>query len=86
MTKWIKIEDLKEDQLTNEIKFIGFNKDWIDEDFNPDGTRECFPTDGASSGWCSAKCIDYHDTYASVYDTKPTHVAFMPSTIELKNL
>ena len=30
------------------VEVIGYNRDWVDEDFNPNGTRVCFYDD---TGW-----------------------------------
>ena len=78
-SKWISVEDeLPEgDSIKNprEIEVIGFNKSWIDPDFNPLGQRSCTYFDG---GWISAKWNACHDCYISVEedtnrDAIPTH-------------
>ena len=51
---------------------IGFNDTWIDEDFNPKGTRECVPADN-KSGWVTAKWNASDDYYMTTEDDVPTH-------------
>jgi hypothetical protein len=66
------------------MEVIGYHPDWIDADFNPNGTRVGFFTDDGR--FQSAKWLDYQDTYingdTSVYDESipalPTHYMFMP--------
>lgn len=59
---WTKIEG--ENNLPEEgIEVICFNKEWIDEDFNPNGTRIGFRTD---DGFITAYWWDYQDTYMTI--------------------
>ncbi|HCM34142.1 DUF551 domain-containing protein [Chryseobacterium sp.] len=70
-TEIIKNEDLPEQGT----KVIGFSKEWIDEDFNPDGTRECFHCglDVITTEWISAKWCNYHDCWHDDTKTTPSH-------------
>lgn len=72
--KWIEIIN-NEDLPEQGVPVIGYSKEWIDEDFNPDGIRECCYSglDVATSEWVSAKWYDYQDCYLTDTDTKPTH-------------
>lgn len=45
------------------VEIIGYNQDWVDEDFNPNGTRVCFYDD---TGWYSAKWSNDQDSYSTV--------------------
>lgn len=45
------------------VEVIGYNQDWVDEDFNPNGTRVCFYDD---TGWYSAKWNNDQDSYSTV--------------------
>jgi hypothetical protein len=49
---------------------LGYSKEWVDEDFEPNGIRECFYNDGS---WVSAKWFNDQDTWFADYDTVPTH-------------
>jgi len=74
MNSWIEIT--KDSDLPEQgTKVIGFSQEWIDEDFNSDGTRECFycGLDIASAEWTSAKWCNYHDCWHDDTKTKPTH-------------
>jgi hypothetical protein len=70
---WIKIEN--EDTIPDQGTIvIGYSKEWIDEDFNPSGQRQChycgiYP----NLEWISAKWLDYQDTWLNDEETKPTH-------------
>jgi hypothetical protein len=60
--KWIEIKS--EDDLppiSEEVLF--FNKEWINEDFNPRGIRVGFRTD---EDFISAHWWDYQDTYMNI--------------------
>lgn len=77
---WISIKD-RPLKLGEEV--IGYNPSWIDEDFNPNGTRIGFLSDygdnevegqinienpdGGYQHFCQAKWCDYHDTYHTLY-------------------
>jgi len=57
---WIKMSDVP---LLEGIEVIGYNKEWVDEDFNPTGTRIGFIN---SEGWfTSAKWVNDLDCYAT---------------------
>jgi len=74
---------LKQDDA---MEVIGFHPEWIDEDFNPNGTRVGFVN--ADAGFTCARWCNYHDCYETVDNTlenvgdhlMPTHYAFIPST------
>ena len=59
------------------IEVLGFSKEWIDEDFNPDGTRVCFMTDGSDTKWHSAKYCNHQDTYCDNFDP-PQYWRYLP--------
>ncbi|CAL2106695.1 conserved hypothetical protein [Tenacibaculum sp. 190524A02b] len=75
---WIKID--KSIETNYDFEIIGYNTDWIDEDFNPEGTRACFQNDSGEKGWCSAKWNNSHDCYDADFDTAPTHIMMIPKT------
>ncbi len=81
MNNWIKIEETT--VIDYDFEVIGFNPEWVDEDFNPDGTRICFQTDAGEKGWCSSKWIDYQDCYYADHKSAPTHVMRIPVTPKL---
>lgn len=87
---WLKVEDFKSNELSidyNELApqyYIGYSPEWIDLDFNHEGTRECFPSDGGDNGWVSSKWLDYHDTYMNDNKSVPTHVFIPESPKNLK--
>ena len=67
---------------------IGFHFDWIDEDFNPNGTRVGFVN--GEGGFTCAKWCNSQDTYVTIDDTftpevhvMPTHYMLIPSTQHL---
>lgn len=62
---------------------IGFNVDWICEDFNPNGTRLCFKTDAGNCGWYSQRWNNSQDGWFPQYDIAPTHFITIPSTKSL---
>lgn len=72
---WYSLEILKLKQ-DDDIKFLGYSKDWIDLDFNPDGIRECFIN--GQFGWTSAKWNGCHDCWDNIVDSNPTHVMLFP--------
>lgn len=61
--EWHSVADGDLPPIGEEV--IGYSKDWVDEDFNPRGTRACFLTD---NGWISAMWWDYQDTYITISD------------------
>ena len=57
---WIKID--ADHPLPYGQEVIGYNKEWVHEDFNPSGTRVGFLND---IGFISAKWVDDQDCYAT---------------------
>lgn len=55
---WIKIDE--DHPLPYGQEVIGYNKEWVHEDFNPSGTRIGFLTD---IGFISAKWVNDQDCY-----------------------
>ncbi len=51
---------------------LGFNKEWIDADFNPKGVRECFIY-GDGTEWHTAKWNNCSDLWMTTDDDVPTH-------------
>lgn len=86
--KWIPLSD---NPVGTGIEIIGFNIDWIDEDYNLRGIRICWLDE--LMGWVSARycnnCDEYHtDTSGEIsVDTKsmlaPTHYMHIPNTEHL---
>lgn len=71
----ININDTKTLPQTG-IEVIGYNEKWIDEDFNPDGTRLCFLQDEEDNTWFSAcwcNTQDHWQTLISGEDNKVYH-------------
>lgn len=61
-TGWVSV---KKRLPSNGVEVIGYSKEWIHPDFNPNGTRACF-IDG-DNNWTSAKWDndqDYYHTHA----------------------
>lgn len=78
---WYKLEDFPLQQ-EDFLKLIGYSKDWIDPDFNPDGTRECFIN--GDLAWTSARYVDYQDCYIEDCETKPSHFLIIPANNKLQ--
>ena len=57
---WLKYKDKKPEVG---VEVIAFNPKWIDEDFNPNGTRIGFLSD---DGFTSAFWWDYQDCYETI--------------------
>lgn len=57
---WIKID--ADHPLPDGQEVIGYNKEWVHEDFNPSGTRIGFLSDG---GFHSAKWVSDQDRYTT---------------------
>ena len=57
---WIKID--ADHPLPYGQEVIGYNKEWVDEDFNPSGTRVGVLTD---TGFLSAKWVNDQDCYTT---------------------
>lgn len=71
---WIKIE--KDSDLPEQgIRVLGFSEQWIDEDFNLEGIRECHVCgfNLENSDWNSAKWDNNGDCWDADWETKPTH-------------
>lgn len=66
--KWI---DVREDKPPVNTVVLGYNKLWIDEDYEPEGIRECFYTD--ENEWCSARWNNSMDEWIADRDTSPTY-------------
>lgn len=64
------------------MEVIAYHPDWIDLDFNPNGTRVGFI--GGEGNFISAKWLDYQDTYINGEDINepnpvmPTYYMYMP--------
>jgi hypothetical protein len=62
---WISIRNEKPDIG---IEVIGYSEDWIDEDYNPEGTNMCFLNEHPETGyWVIAKWCGQHDEYHTRY-------------------
>ena len=57
---WVKID--ADHPLPYGQEVIGYNKEWVHEDFNPSGTRVGFLTD---TGFISAKWVNDQDCYGT---------------------
>lgn len=57
---WVKID--ADHPLPYGQEVIGYNKEWVHEDFNPSGTRIGFLND---IGFISAKWVNDHDCYTT---------------------
>jgi hypothetical protein len=71
--KWTKTADALPE--FGEI-LLGYNPDWIDEDFNPTGVRECFTYDDGTR-WMSARWENDQGGW-STSDEAPTHWVLRP--------
>ena len=60
---WIKID--ADHPLSYYQEVIGYNKEWVHEDFNPSGTRIGFLND---NGFTSAKQVNDQDCYATCHE------------------
>ena len=60
---WIKID--ADHPLPYAQEVIGYNKEWVHEDFNPSGTRVGFLSD---EGFLSAKWVNDQDCYTTCYE------------------
>ena len=49
------------------VEVIGFNKSWIDEDYNKDGMCLCFCQDESVPYWMVTKWCGYHDEWHTRY-------------------
>ena len=66
----------KENPLEYGIEVIGFHPDWIDEDFNPKGTRIGFLL---GDEFISAEWNNDQDCYDTDEKLTPTHYMLIPS-------
>lgn len=69
------------------VPVIGFSEAWVDEDFNPDGIRECFRS-GDGDDWISSWWYDEQDCYETESGRTgghgaPTHWQPRPSTTSI---
>ena len=62
---------------------IGFNQEWIDEDFNPNGTRICHQNELSESGWTSLAWNNDQDGWFDRDEPAPTHFMYVPKTESL---
>jgi len=89
---WVSVKDTLPE---NGLEVICYNKEWINEDFNPNGTRIGFLN--GENEFTLAHWWDYQDTYITISknecdndpqafssgikdNTEPTHWILMPST------
>ena len=81
---------LVSDQLPEDgVEVIGYSEKWIHPDFNPDGTRVCFISNGEE--WHSAKWDNDQDSWhthaewccaeSGGTDFNPTHWTYKPKMI-----
>lgn len=81
--EWISMAE-KPLQQEDAFEVIGFHQDWIDEDFNPNGTRVGFI--GGDGTFISARWSDYQDCYTEDDEIMPTHYMFIPPNPNQKRL
>ena len=60
---WINVD--ADHPLPDGQEVIGYNKEWVHEDFNPSGTRIGFLND---NGFTSAKWVNDQDCYATCHE------------------
>lgn len=72
---WILMAE-KPLQQGDAMEVVAFHPDWVDPDFNPNGTRVGFIN--GDDKFYSAKWCDYHDVYENDESIMPTHYMFMP--------
>ena len=60
---WVKID--ADHPLPYGQEVVGYNKEWVHEDFNPSGTRIGFLND---NGFTSAKWVNDQDCYATCHE------------------
>jgi hypothetical protein len=75
---WVKTDIALSDPspIQEGIEYLLYNEEWIDEDFNPEGTRIGFYNGGE---WLTAKWCDYHDEYHTKIEA-PTHIMLIPKS------
>ena len=62
---------------STDFEVIGFNKEWIDPDFNPKGQRVCFVDDDGF--WMCAKWSDSAQQYITEVNDMPTYWRYSPT-------
>lgn len=80
--EWKEITRKIEKEVEGQV-VIGYSPEWIDEDYNPKGVRECFTCCAGEKGWTSMKWCGYHDDWHCDNDTAPTHICLIPETSTL---
>ena len=75
---WIPVNKGEKPKINDNQEVIGYNKKWIDPDYNPNGTRACFTTDNATYGWQSAKFCTCNDGFINDMRSAPTHYMLIP--------
>lgn len=65
---WVKTS--QEEPPINTI-VLGFNKKWMNEDYNPEGVRQCFLYDDGA--FVSTYWNNEHDCFETEMGTPPTH-------------
>lgn len=69
---WVSLDEMVSPPFSEPVD--GYHPDWVDEDFNPDGIRECFWTGSEDEPhWFCAAWLDYQDCYETVENQPPTH-------------
>ena len=68
--RWVELHSSKNNQI-KKVTFIGYSKEWVHPDFNPDGLRECFVN--GDNGITSARWSNDADQYITDNDSRPTH-------------
>lgn len=76
LTGWIETSITPPEQG---VEVVGFHPDWINEDFNPNGTRACF-LDGDET-WYSARWCNYHDSFESE-NTEKAPIYWFPMPVK----
>ena len=70
---WTRVEDGKVESMPPDCTVVlGYNEKWVDEDFEPEGIRECFYSE-AMGEWNSAKWDNDQDHWWNDTETSPTH-------------
>ena len=66
--EWVSVED----RLPARYPVWLYHKDWVDQDFNPEGKRDGFAKYGNPDDWVSAQWEGNLGRYVTSYDV-PTH-------------
>lgn len=77
--KWIKVTDDNYNEIrlyfhNNTTPMMGRSSEWVDEDYNVHGLRECFPSDDAEYGWVCTIWSNGCEDYTADYGEKPEEV------------